>query len=85
MPLVVIIRINVAKHKREGVSLIDTLVHEELHILWYLKVQRTNIAADRNDARRPGLSQPKEDHHGYRSQNWLPDHPHPAGRHAPPP
>ena len=29
-----IVRINVAKHKRERASLIDTLVHEELHILF---------------------------------------------------
>jgi hypothetical protein len=29
-----LVRINVAKHKREGESLIDTLVHEELHILF---------------------------------------------------
>jgi hypothetical protein len=29
-----IVRINVAKHKRERVSLIDTLVHEELHIVF---------------------------------------------------
>jgi hypothetical protein len=29
-----LVRINVAKHKRERVSLIDTLVHEELHILF---------------------------------------------------
>ena len=29
-----LVRINVAKHKRDGASLIDTLVHEELHILF---------------------------------------------------
>jgi hypothetical protein len=31
-PNKLLVRINVAKHKRERVSLIDTLVHEELHI-----------------------------------------------------
>jgi hypothetical protein len=29
-----LVRINVAKHKRERESLIDTLMHEELHILF---------------------------------------------------
>jgi hypothetical protein len=29
-----IVRINVEKHRRERASLIDTLVHEELHILF---------------------------------------------------
>ena len=29
-----LVRIHVAKHKRKGESLIDTLVHEELHILF---------------------------------------------------
>jgi hypothetical protein len=29
-----LVRINVARHKRERASLIDTLVHEELHILF---------------------------------------------------
>jgi hypothetical protein len=29
-----VVRINVEKHRREGASLIDTLVHEELHILF---------------------------------------------------
>jgi hypothetical protein len=33
-PNTFIVRINVAKHKRERQSLIDTLVHEELHILF---------------------------------------------------
>jgi hypothetical protein len=33
-PNKIIVRINVAKHKRERASLIDTLVHEELHILF---------------------------------------------------
>jgi hypothetical protein len=31
-PNKLLVRINVAKHKRERQSLIDTLVHEELHI-----------------------------------------------------
>ena len=31
-PNKLLVRINVAKHKREGEPLIDTLVHEELHI-----------------------------------------------------
>ena len=29
-----VVRINVEKHRRDRVSLIDTLVHEELHILF---------------------------------------------------
>jgi hypothetical protein len=29
-----VVRINVEKHRRERASLIDTLVHEELHILF---------------------------------------------------
>jgi hypothetical protein len=33
-PNKLLVRINVAKHKRERASLIDTLVHEELHILF---------------------------------------------------
>lgn len=33
-PNKLLVRINVARHKREHVSLIDTLVHEELHILF---------------------------------------------------
>ena len=34
IPNKLLVRINVAKHKREGEPLIDTLVHEELHILF---------------------------------------------------
>ena len=33
-PNTFVVRINVAKHKRERGSLIDTLVHEELHIVF---------------------------------------------------
>jgi hypothetical protein len=33
-PNTFVVRINVAKHKRGRASLIDTLVHEELHILF---------------------------------------------------
>jgi hypothetical protein len=43
-PNTLVVRINVAKHKRDRASLIDTLVHEELHIV-YPRFGETMICA----------------------------------------
>jgi hypothetical protein len=65
-----LVRINVAKHKRERESLIDTLVHEELHILFprfgearicamtEQKLRRMSIGAKRKLYRRLRRSTP---------------------------
>jgi hypothetical protein len=57
-PNTFVVRINVAKHKRGRASLIDTLVHEELHIL-FPRLSETMICA-MTDRRPQSMSKPEK-------------------------